>query len=61
MCGLRIDVDGDRVTRVRPDDDGVWSRDYVCPKGATPHLVDVPSGNAVVNGIPVTAVPVAAA
>ncbi|MFN8543125.1 MAG: molybdopterin oxidoreductase family protein [Candidatus Binatia bacterium] len=35
MCGLRIDVAGGRVQRIRPDDADVWSRGYVCPKGAT--------------------------
>jgi len=35
MCGLRVHVDGDRVTRIRPDPDDVWSRGYVCPKGTT--------------------------
>jgi anaerobic selenocysteine-containing dehydrogenase len=32
-CGLEIDVKGDRVTAVRPDDDDPISRGYVCPKG----------------------------
>lgn len=35
MCGLRVHVTGDRVGRVEPDPDDVWSRGYVCPKGAT--------------------------
>lgn len=35
MCGLRVHVAGDRVTRIEPDPDDVWSRGYVCPKGAT--------------------------
>ncbi|MEW6273447.1 MAG: molybdopterin-dependent oxidoreductase [Thermodesulfobacteriota bacterium] len=34
MCGLVLTVEGDRVTRVRPNHDDVWSRGYVCPKGA---------------------------
>ncbi len=34
MCGLRVHVTGDRVGRVEPDPDDVWSRGYVCPKGA---------------------------
>jgi anaerobic selenocysteine-containing dehydrogenase len=34
MCGLEVHVDGDRVVAVRPDDADVWSRGYVCPKGA---------------------------
>lgn len=32
-CGLAIDVEGDRVVRVRGDADDVFSRGYVCPKG----------------------------
>jgi anaerobic selenocysteine-containing dehydrogenase len=35
MCGLEIDVDGDRVLAIRPDRDDVWSRGFVCPKGVT--------------------------
>ena len=35
MCGLELEIEGDRVTRVRPDDADVWSKGYVCPKGAT--------------------------
>ncbi len=34
MCGLEIDVDGDRVVAVRGNDDDVFSRGYLCPKGA---------------------------
>ena len=34
MCGLEISVTGDRVTGIRPDRDDVWSRGYICPKGA---------------------------
>jgi len=32
-CGLRFEVDGERVVSVRGDDDDVFSRGYVCPKG----------------------------
>ncbi len=35
MCGLEIQTTGDRVTRVRGDRDDVWSKGYLCPKGAT--------------------------
>jgi anaerobic selenocysteine-containing dehydrogenase len=35
MCGLKIQVEGDRVTKIRPNDDDVWSRGYICPKGTT--------------------------
>ncbi len=34
-CGLAIEVEGGRVTRIRGDEDDVFSRGYVCPKGAT--------------------------
>jgi len=33
MCGLRIEVEGGRVARIRPDPEDVWSRGHVCPKG----------------------------
>lgn len=35
MCGLEIQVRDGRVEKIRPDDDDVWSRGYMCPKGAT--------------------------
>ena len=34
-CGLTIDVEGERVVRVRGDVDDVFSRGFVCPKGLT--------------------------
>jgi anaerobic selenocysteine-containing dehydrogenase len=34
-CGLAIELDGDHVVKVRGDDDDVFSRGYLCPKGAT--------------------------
>ena len=34
MCGLAITVRGDRVVGIRPDEHDVWSRGYICPKGA---------------------------
>jgi len=34
-CGLAIEVEGGRVTKIRGDADDVFSRGYVCPKGAT--------------------------
>lgn len=33
-CGLKLTLDGDRVTRVEGDPDDVFSRGYLCPKGA---------------------------
>ncbi len=32
-CGLKFEVEDDRILSVRPDDDDVFSRGYVCPKG----------------------------
>lgn len=34
VCGLAFDVEGDRILGVRPDEDDVYSRGYICPKGA---------------------------
>jgi anaerobic selenocysteine-containing dehydrogenase len=34
MCGLEVTVAGGRVTRVRGDERDVWSRGFICPKGA---------------------------
>ncbi|HEU4430861.1 MAG TPA: molybdopterin-dependent oxidoreductase, partial [Myxococcota bacterium] len=33
MCGLRVTTEAGRVTRIRPNDDDVWSRGFICPKG----------------------------
>jgi anaerobic selenocysteine-containing dehydrogenase len=33
-CGLRLEIEDDRVVGVRGDDDDVFSRGYLCPKGA---------------------------
>ncbi len=35
MCGLRIQLEGGRVSRIRGNPDDVWSRGYLCPKGTT--------------------------
>jgi anaerobic selenocysteine-containing dehydrogenase len=35
MCGLELDVEAGRVTRIRANRDDVWSRGYLCPKGTT--------------------------
>jgi len=35
MCGLEIQVHAGRVTKIRPDEDDVWSHGYICPKGTT--------------------------
>ena len=34
-CGVSIDVEQDRVVRIRGDRDDVFSRGFVCPKGTT--------------------------
>jgi anaerobic selenocysteine-containing dehydrogenase len=34
-CGLRIELDGDRVTRIGGDEDDPLSRGFICPKGST--------------------------
>jgi anaerobic selenocysteine-containing dehydrogenase len=33
-CGLELELEGDRVVRVRGDEQDVFSRGYLCPKGA---------------------------
>jgi anaerobic selenocysteine-containing dehydrogenase len=35
MCGLEIETSQDRVTRVRGDRQDVWSKGFLCPKGAS--------------------------
>lgn len=35
VCGLRLTLDGDRVTSVTGDPDDPFSRGYMCPKGAS--------------------------
>jgi anaerobic selenocysteine-containing dehydrogenase len=32
-CGLRFEVEDNQILSVRPDEDNVFSRGYVCPKG----------------------------
>ena len=32
-CGLSITLSGDKVTGIRGDDDDVFSRGFICPKG----------------------------
>ncbi|MET8018606.1 molybdopterin-dependent oxidoreductase [Streptomyces decoyicus] len=34
-CGLSVTVDGDRVTAVRGDRDDIFSKGFICPKGAS--------------------------
>jgi Molybdopterin oxidoreductase Fe4S4 domain len=33
MCGLKLELDGDRVVAVRGDEADPFSRGYICPKG----------------------------
>ena len=33
ICGLKFEVEGNRILSVRPDEDDVFSKGYVCPKG----------------------------
>lgn len=35
MCGLNVHVRGDRVEKITPDRDDVWSKGHICPKGTT--------------------------
>ena len=35
MCGLRVTVAGGRVAKIRANEDDVWSRGFLCPKGTT--------------------------
>ena len=32
MCGIAIEVEGDRIVSIRGDDDDSFSRGYICPK-----------------------------
>src|SRR3954468_16359108 len=33
LCGMRVTVDDNRVTSIRPNPDDVFSRGHICPKG----------------------------
>ncbi len=33
MCGLRFEVDGEKIVSVMPDEEDVFSHGYICPKG----------------------------
>jgi anaerobic selenocysteine-containing dehydrogenase len=33
MCGLCVTLEAGRVKQIRPNDDDVWSRGFICPKG----------------------------
>lgn len=39
LCGLRVEVDGDRVVSVRPDDQHVGTQGFGCVKGMKQHLL----------------------
>ena len=34
-CGLRLELEGERVTRITGDDDDPFSQGFLCPKGST--------------------------
>ncbi|MFT5443016.1 MAG: anaerobic selenocysteine-containing dehydrogenase [Myxococcota bacterium] len=34
-CGIAVQIEGDRVVRVRGDEDDPFSRGFICPKGST--------------------------
>ena len=34
-CGLRLEIEDDRVRRIRGDEDDPFSRGFICPKGST--------------------------
>jgi anaerobic selenocysteine-containing dehydrogenase len=49
MCGLKLEIDGDRIASVRGDENDPFSRGYICPKGVAigdvhhdPHRLRVP-------------------
>jgi anaerobic selenocysteine-containing dehydrogenase len=43
LCGMRVSVEDNRVTGIRPDPDDVFSRGHICPKGpALRELLDDP-------------------
>ncbi|HWW51404.1 MAG TPA: molybdopterin-dependent oxidoreductase, partial [Verrucomicrobiae bacterium] len=33
MCGLELELDGDRIVSVRGDENDPFSQGYICPKG----------------------------
>jgi anaerobic selenocysteine-containing dehydrogenase len=37
MCGIEVFVEGDRVTKVRANENDVWSKGHICPKGTALH------------------------
>ena len=37
MCGLELTVKHGRVTRIRANEDDVWSEGFICPKGTVIH------------------------
>ena len=34
MCGLHVELEAGQVTKIRPNSKDVWSKGYMCPKGA---------------------------
>lgn len=35
MCGLKIEIEDDRIVSVRGDEDDPFSQGYICPKGVS--------------------------
>ena len=35
MCGIEVRVEEGQITRIRANQDDVWSKGHLCPKGAT--------------------------
>ena len=35
MCGIEVRVEDGHITRIRPNQDDVWSHGHICPKGTT--------------------------
>jgi formate dehydrogenase len=39
LCGLKIDVDHNRVVRIQPDRDHIATQGFACPKGVNQHKI----------------------
>ena len=50
MCGLKLELDGDRIISVRGDEDDPFSRGYICPKGVAIGEVHHDPDNALSDG-----------
>jgi hypothetical protein len=52
MCGLRLELDGNRIVSARGDENDPFSRGYICPKDVAIGDVEVVVGQSILNGIP---------